>query len=159
MRFEHVNSYPGDVAQVSAMLWSSDFRERVCSYIRAVEHSVEVTRTETTAEVRVDQTQVPRKIPSIAQKLVGDTVEIVQRESWSSPEAATFDMEIPGKPGHLRGTIALRPGPTGIDEVFTGEVKVHVPLVGGKLEKFVAELLGKALAAEGRVGVEWLSGD
>lgn len=157
MRFQHTNTYPGTAAEVLAMLVDPDFREQVCEYIHATEYAVALEATDgTTTVVEVSQTQVPRKIPSIAQKFVGDTVEIVQRETWTSPDSATFDMEIPGKPGHLRGTIALRERGGECDEVFSGEVKVHIPLVGGKLEGFVSELLGKALAAEGRVGVSWL---
>jgi len=159
MRFEHVNTYPATAAEVLEMLGDADFRERVCEYIHATEYSVEVTGTGTGTEptvVEVSQTQVARKIPSIAQKFVGDTVQIVQRETWTSVDAATFDMVIPGKPGQLRGTISLRERDGQCDEVFAGEVKVQVPLVGGKLESFVSDLLKKMLAAEGRVGVSWL---
>lgn len=158
MRFEHTNTYDSPVEEVRAMLLDAGFREEVCTYIRAVEHDVTVDDTTPgTTTVRVKQTQVPRKIPSFAQKLVGDTVEIVQEETWTAPDAAGFAMEIPGKPGHLRGQISLRPTATGCDEVFSGDLKVNIPLVGGKLEGVIGDLLKKALTAEGHVGREWLS--
>jgi hypothetical protein len=41
--------------------------------------------------------------------------------------------------------------------VFTGEVKVKVPLVAGRLESLIQDVLARALRREGRVGVRWLS--
>ncbi len=162
MRFEHTNSYAGSPEQVFAMLTDTAFREEVCTFIRSTDHAVGVsTDGAHAAVVVVEQTQVPRKLPAVAQKFVGDTVQIVQREQWGDPTSAAFSMEIPGKPGHLRGEIVLRPatvdGAPGTDQVFTGEVKVSIPLVGGKLEGLIGELLRKALAAEGKVGADWLS--
>ena len=37
------------------------------------------------------------------------------------------------------------------------DVTVRLPLVGGKLEGLVADMLRKALDAEHRTGVEWLA--
>ena len=34
---------------------------------------------------------------------------------------------------------------------------VRLPLVGGKIEGLVADMLGKALDTEHRTGVEWLA--
>ena len=157
MRFRHVNSYDATPAQVHAMLTTSAFREEVCSYQRALEHSVEISEAGGTTTVVITQTQAMDGAPAAARKLVGSSVKIVQREGWHAPDHADFAMEIPGKPGHLRGSVELvDKGDGSCEEVFTGEVKVNVPLVGGKLEGFVADILTRALRREGRVGVTWL---
>lgn len=157
MRFEHVNTYSASPAEVLAMLHSPEFREQVAVYQRALEHSVEVTPSGETTTVVVVQSQSMEGAPSAARKVVGSSVQIVQREVWRDGTTADFAMEIPGKPGHLRGGIRLRDNGDGTcDEVFTGEVKVHVPLIGGKLEGFVTDILTRALRREGRVGVTWL---
>ena len=39
------------------------------------------------------------------------------------------------------------------------DVRVAVPLVGGKLEDLVAGLLKDAFRAENKVGVKWLAGE
>ena len=36
---------------------------------------------------------------------------------------------------------------------------MNIPLVGGKIEGLIADLLSKALRAEHQVGVDWLAGD
>ncbi len=163
MRFRHVNSYAASPAEVRRMLTTPEFREEVCTYQRALEHSVEIHPEGDTTSVVITQRQAMDGAPAAARKVVGNSVQIVQREMWSGPHGgdgaptADFAMEIPGKPGHLKGTITLvDTGSGGCDEVFTGEVKVNVPLLGGKLEGSVADILTRALRREGRVGVTWL---
>ncbi len=157
MRFRHVNSYAATPAAVHTMLTTPAFREEVSTYQRALDHSVDVTEAGGTTTVVITQTQAMEGAPAAARKLVGSTVQIVQREGWRSPDRADFAMEIPGKPGHLRGSIELVDNGDGsCDEVFSGEVKVNVPLIGGKLEGFIADILTRALRREGRVGVTWL---
>ena len=158
MKFEHVNSYSASPADVLEMLTTEEFRERVCEYQRALEHSVEITGSGVGAVVVITQTQSMEGAPGVAKKLTGDAVRIVQREDWGTPEAADFSMEIPGKPGHLRGRVELRDNGDGTcDELFTGEVKVSIPLVGGKLEGLIGDILRRALVREGRVGATWLT--
>jgi hypothetical protein len=157
VRFRHVNSYSATPVEVHAMLTTSAFREEVCSYQRALEHSVAISEDGATTTVVITQTQAMEGAPAAARKLVGGSVQIVQREVWHGPDRADFSMEIPGKPGHLRGSVELVDNGDGsCDELFTGEVKVNVPLIGGKLEGFVADILTRALRREGRVGVTWL---
>ena len=98
-------------------------------------------------------------IPSFAKKIVGDEIEILQREEWSSSTDATLDVSIPHKPGHLKGTITLRENGSGTVETVDAEIKVHIPMLGGKLEKLISDLLSSALRSEHRVGKAWLAGD
>lgn len=157
MRFQHTNTYSGSTAEVHAMLVDPAFREQVCETIHSLECAVEVVETVSGVTLEVRQTQEARRIPSFAKKLIGDHVEIVQREQWTGVDEGTFEMGIPGKPGHLRGTVSLEERDGACVQVFDGELEVRVPLVGGKLEGLVSDLLRKALAAEERVGKEWLS--
>ena len=159
MRLEHVNSYAASPDAVHAMLTTAAFREEVCAYQRALEHSVEIVEEGGATRVVVTQSQAMEGAPAAARKLVGSSVQIVQRETWTSSSEAEFAMEIPGKPGHLRGTITLVDNGDGTcDERFTGELKVNVPLIGGKLEGVIADILTRGLRREGRVGVTWLAG-
>lgn len=156
MRFRHVNAYPGTVEQVHDMLLDPGFREQVCLAIRAVEHDVHVDRDSMPAQVRISQTQAVRKIPVMAQRFVGDTVEIVQTESWTSTDTARIELQVPGKPGRLRGAIRLQEEAGRVRQEIDGELTVDVPLVGGRLEGLVAQLFTKALTAEQQVGISRL---
>jgi hypothetical protein len=159
MKFHHELTYDAPVAEVYAMLSESSFRERVCDAMRTTRYDVSIKSQGEGMEVTVDQTQPAHGIPSFAKKFVGDEIQIVQDERWSNPQQATLELAIPGKPGHLKGGITLAENGSGTVETVTGEVKVNIPLVGGKLEGLVAQLLVDALDTEQRVGRAWLAGD
>jgi hypothetical protein len=158
MRFEHVNRYAAAADTVLTMLTSAEFREQVCVRQHALDHDVDVKGSGPGAVVVIARTQSLDGAPGVATKMVGDTVRIVQREEWRTATEADFAMEIPGKPGRLDGGIVLRDNGDGTTEqVYSGEVKVHVPLVGKKLEQLISSILERALVREGQVGASWLA--
>ena len=67
-------------------------------------------------------------------------------------------IEAPGKPTNIAGTIALEPSGAGTTEVVELEIKVKVPLIGGKLESLMADLVTKGMDKERTAGVAWLAG-
>jgi hypothetical protein len=159
MTFTHRLTYDAPPAEVAAMLADPDFRDRVCRALHVLRHDVRVDGSGAGMRVSIDQTQPAQGIPSFAKKFVGDQIRIVQQESWSSLSAADFSVEIPGKPGHIRGTIALDGDDTHTVESVTGAVKVAIPLVGGRLEGLIGDLLVSALRTEEKVGRRWLAGE
>lgn len=155
--------YEASPDDVFEMLCDQAFREEVCRAMGSVRYDVSVSRSGDTATVRNDRV-MKADLPDVARKVVGDTIEMVQTEDWKGRETdgartADFRVEIPGKPGSIRGTVTLSPTATGTREVIAGEVKVSIPLVGRKLEAEVAKGLKEALKVEGRVGARWLAGD
>lgn len=157
MRFEHTLRYDAAPDAVFAMLGEAVFREQVCEAQHVSECTATVDGVDDTMSVMVDQKRPSEGIPSFAQKFVGDTIHIRQREEWSSATDATLEVTIPGKPGHMKGTITLRPDGDGTVETVSGDLKVGIPLVGGKIEVLIAELFEHALQAEHRVGSAWLA--
>jgi len=157
-RIDHDITYDGATPeQVYAMLATPEFRERVCEYQRYPKRFVTITPNGTGMTVKVDQYRPADEVPSFAKKLVGDEINIVQDEVWTSPTSASLEVTIPGKPGEMKGSIAIAPSPTGTVETVKVEVKVNIPLIGGKIESFIAEILVRALRAETKVGRQWLS--
>jgi hypothetical protein len=157
-RFEHVNRYAATPEQVRAMLLDPAFRERVCQAQKSADHRVELREERDVTVVEVHRTQSMAGAPAAATKVVGSTIRLVQRERWTGPDSAELEMEIPGKPGHLRGAVRLRATAGGCEQHVTGEAKVSIPLVGDKLEQLVTQLLTKALVREAEVGQAWLVG-
>ena len=157
MKFEHTLRYDASPAEVFAMLGDAVFRERVCEAQHVSEATVEIDGVDDTMTVSIDQRRPADGIPSFAKKFVGDTIHIAQREEWSSATDAVLDVTIPGKPGHMKGAITLRPDGDGTIETVSGELKVHIPIVGGKIEGLVIELFEHALEAEQRIGKTWLA--
>lgn len=159
MDFRHEIRYDATPGDVYAMLADPAFREKVCAAQRAHDAAVDIRPNGGGMTVVVDQKRPSDGIPHFAKKIVGEEIHIRQTEAWADVSAAALDVAIPGKPGHLKGSVTLKPGGTGCIETVTGEIKVHVPLVGGKLEHMIGEILESALRAEERVGRAWLAGD
>ncbi len=159
MKFSFELSYDASPDEVHAMLADPAFREKVCEKGHAIEHDVAVTGEGEDLTVVIGQTLPADNIPSFAKKVVGDRIRIVQTETWSGSQEAGLDVAMPGKPGQVTGSIQLASNGGGTTETVTGDVKVSVPLVGGKLEKLIADLLGSALRNEQRVGRAWLAGE
>ncbi len=61
-------------------------------------------------------------------------------------------------PGEIRGRSRIAAAGSGSALVVTAQVKVSIPLIGGKLEKVVAEQVEKLLAAEAEYAEKWLAG-
>ncbi|HSE08715.1 MAG TPA: DUF2505 domain-containing protein [Nocardioidaceae bacterium] len=157
MKFEKTLRYDASPAEVFAMLGERAFREQVCEAQHVTGCTVEIDGTDETMSVSVDQHRPSEGIPSFAKKFVGDSIHIAQREDWTSPTDAKLDVTIPGKPGHMKGTVTLRPDGDGTVETVSGELKVSIPIVGAKIEKLIIELFEHALDAEQRTGKAWLA--
>jgi len=146
-------TYDASIEEVWQMLTDPAFRERVLERMKVVRGSVVVED----GVVTLDQVQSASGLPSFATKLVGDEIRIVQVETWRSPEHADIEVTIPGKPGEMSGTATLTESGGRTTQRVDLEVTVRLPLVGGKIEGLVGDLLLKALDAEHRTGVEWLA--
>ena len=143
--------------QVHAMLADPAFRREVCERQGVLRNDVAIEESAGGMSVKVDQIQTAQGIPSFAKKFVGEEINIVQTEDWTSPEKGNISVEIPGKPGEMTGTAHLTQDPDGTTETVNFSIKVNIPLVGGKIEGLIAGLLSKALRAEHQVGVDYLS--
>ena len=156
--FSHELRYDGATPeQVYAMLADPAFREQVCEYQRYQRHTVTITQQGDGMSVFVDQHRPADEVPSFARKVVGDEINIQQREEWSSPSDASLEVAIPGKPGQMKGTVHLAGDAGGTIETVAVDVKVSIPLIGGKVEGLIADMLVKALRAENKVGQRWLA--
>jgi uncharacterized protein YndB with AHSA1/START domain len=151
-------TYDAPLTDVAEMLMEPAFREQVCAAQGALRTDVSVTEEGGGRQVVVDQVQAADGIPSFAQKFVGDEINLVQTEQWGDAESGTVEVVIPGKPGQMRGTITLTEAGGTTTELVEMEIKVGIPLVGGKVEGLIADLLRKALKAENAVGRTYLAG-
>jgi hypothetical protein len=149
-------TYDAPMATVIAMLADPAFRERVCDAQHATSRTVSISGIPGTVDIGF--TQATEGVPSFAKKFVGNTVSVSQHETWSTPNAATIDMDAGVPIADIKGSLALDDRGTQTSETVTLQVTVKVPLVGGKLEALVADMLRKALAKEYEVGKAYLAG-
>ncbi len=155
-RLQHELTYEAPVDAVQAMLADPAFREEVCEAMGVTRVDVTISEIDGATSVRIDQWQPTEGMPGFAKKIVGDQTNIVQEEVWTGTEA-DVTVTIPGKPGAMTGTATLAESGGVTTETVDLTVKVNIPLVGGKVEGLISELLRKALRTENEVGRAWLS--
>jgi hypothetical protein len=156
-RLTHELTYDAPMVDVAEMLADTSFREEVCEFQGVKRAMVSIDSDDNGMEVTIDQVQAAHGIPSFAQKFVGDEINIVQQEYWSSPTEGDITVTIPGKPGEMSGTARLSESGGVTTEKVDLTVKVNIPLVGGRIEGLIADLLLKALKAENKVGRDYLT--
>ncbi len=145
--------------RITQLVTDPAFREAVADYQRTVRNAVSVEDIGGgTRQVVVELVHGTERVPSFARKFVGNEIAIVQQENWNDG-AAEILVEIPGKPGDVKGKARI--DQRGDDTVETIEltVKVSIPLVGSKIEELIGGFLVKAFNAEHKVGVKWLAGE
>lgn len=105
---------------------------------------------------------LPDGIPGFLEKLLPAGGRALQTESWGPSEGGarrgTWTGHIPGAPATVGGTMSLEPSGTGTRYSIKGEAKVSVPLIGGKAESFVVDMIGKLTAKEAELLGELVRG-
>ncbi|KQY56462.1 MULTISPECIES: DUF2505 domain-containing protein [unclassified Nocardioides] len=155
MKIQHSVRYDAPVGEVYAMLTDPAFRERASQ-------AQEVISLDVTVEgesVNIDMVQPNTDIPSFARKFAGETSHAIQAEQWSQGTTAEFSVTIPGKPGSITGTRRLVADGDATLDTFDGEATARIPLIGGKIEKLIADKLKDGWNTEHGVGVAWLEGN
>lgn len=141
------------------MLADPAFRARVCEAMDVADQDVRVEERGDGMSVRIDMLQRTQGLPGFARKIVGDRTRVIQSESWDDRSGADLELEIPGKPGHIRGRISLTGDGEHTVETFEGEARINIPLVGGRLEGLIEKLFVEGMDTEQGVGARWLAGD
>ncbi|MCU0295986.1 MAG: DUF2505 domain-containing protein [Candidatus Nanopelagicales bacterium] len=160
-QIDEVQTYDADPATVFAMLCDEEFIRYKSTQSGSLE--VDATVTEEEDGIRIHNRRVmPAKVPGFVKRFLGDTIPLDETQHWGEADedgarTAQFTVDFDGQPLSFGGTITLRPHGAGGTAVETsGPIKCSVPFVGGRIEKFAAEWIGKYLNKEQRVGAQWL---
>jgi hypothetical protein len=107
--------------------------------------------------------ELPDGVPGFLERFLPKDGRVVQHESWEAADASgvvrgTWWVEIPGAPAKVGGTGSLAPSGSGSVQLVEGTVKVSVPLIGGKAESFLVDVVQRLLATEDALLVKTLAG-
>ena len=100
--------------------------------------------------------ELPAGAPGFVQKLLPKDGRVLQTDEWAPADgdgtrSGTWKVEIAGTPARLGGTMRLEPASGGTAYVLEGSAKVQVPLVGGRVESYVADMAVRLAAKEGEL--------
>jgi hypothetical protein len=151
-RMHVTHHYDADVETVYRLISEPSFIERKYADQGATEITIESSEVDGAVH-NVIRRKMTIDLPGFAKKVMSPTNTVVQTEQWSVPDAngarvCAYTVEVQGGPSRIAGTVTLSAGSGGTDQDIAAEVKVSIPLVGGKLEKFAVESGSKALADE-----------
>jgi hypothetical protein len=135
------------VEELFAVLVSDDFVQRRAQRLR---DGATVVRREQRPDgglLLAVARQLPAGAPGFLARLLPDG-PVVQTDDWGPVDAdggrsGTWQVELPGAPARLGGTLRVEPVGRVTRYLREGEVKVSVPLVGGKAEHFIADMVVK----------------
>lgn len=153
MKVQYDKNLPAAPAAVFGVLTDEEFLRGYASS-GALSFDVDVHCADGVTTTRVSRTLPTAKMPAVARRFVGSTIEVVEIIAWSQVAAATWhgdaavDIAVSGRDARFRGRTSLEAAGTGARYSLTGEVVIKVPLVGGTVEKLAADALLKAVEAQ-----------
>jgi hypothetical protein len=160
-RFEHRAAFTAPAATVYATLVDRAFlEERLRALGGKGAAVVDHTGSGDEVGVKLRQGLDAEKLPGAVRAILKGDLVVERTERWSldgGTHVATGSATISGVPGEISSRTRVEPAGTGSALVVAAEVKVSIPLVGGKLEGVVAQQVGKLLAAESEFTAKWLA--
>lgn len=158
MKIRHELTYAASPSEVYQMRADPVFRAKVCEAMDTLSYDVDVDDASELV-VTIDMVQHTQGVPGFAKRVVGDETRVIQTERWPELHNGHIEVEIPGKPGHIRGTLSLADQGAGSVYVFDGEAKMGIPLIGGRLEGLIEKLFVAGMDTEQQVAAAWLEGN
>ncbi len=142
MKFSYSQQLDADLDTVMKMYTDPAYHEQLQSALGSMnvtqlDHSDDGDDFEITLGYSV-KSEVP--LPGFAKKILGETTDVEQTESWNrSSGRGRVAVRMKSLPGSLRCETSLEADGDSCRKVFDWTVEVKVPLVGGKIEKLIAD--------------------
>lgn len=158
--FRSVSPHPAD--EVYATMVDPDYLRARLEQIGGpgaalLEHSADVEGARYRLRLGLDA----KDLPSVVRSVLSGDVTIERDERWTRQDRGRYlgdvDVTIPGAPASATGAMRLRDLSDGSSELSVrADVRVSVPLIGGKIEGVVGEQVQRLLAAETAFTRAWL---
>ncbi|KMO82209.1 DUF2505 domain-containing protein [Mycolicibacterium chlorophenolicum] len=113
--------------------------------------------------VRTTQDLRQEMLPgAIGRLLPGDTA-ITRTESWrpatDGQVHGEFTIAARGVPSSGAGTMVLQPVPAGSRLRVRGSLEVRIPIMGGRIERYVADLIAREVPQMQQFTASWIAGE
>ncbi|HEX4654625.1 MAG TPA: DUF2505 domain-containing protein [Mycobacteriales bacterium] len=144
--------FDADVETVFALMSDRDFCARKYADAGATDVQIDSDQREDGPTV-VSRRKLTVDLPGFAKRVMQPTNTVVQTDKWGPADGqgrrvCRYKVEVQGVPSRIDGTVTLSPDGEGTRQDVEAEVKVSIPLLGGKLEKFAVDNGLKALEQE-----------
>ena len=96
--------------------------------------------------------ELPAGVPGFLERFLPRDGRVRQTDVWGpardGERHGTWTVDLPGAPAKLGGTMRLEPLAEGSRYTIEADVKVGVPVVGGKAESFIGDMVVKLAGKE-----------
>ena len=161
MKFHEIYEYDADVETVFAVFADPAFIEAKYEAIGSAGADVEKNDASAEGQHLVVRRVVAMNVPGFAKKVLKPENTIVQTEQWGTARAdgsreGTWEADAVGVPSTTGGTLRLEPTESGCAHHVIGEVKVNIPLIGGKIADFAGGQALDQVRAEAEFTKQWI---
>jgi len=144
-----------DVETVFAVLTGEDWADVKATHLGDGSRTVRREVTPDGGVTLVMSRELPAGVPGFLHRFLPSDGRVITTDVWGPSEGGarwgTWTADIPGAPAKLGGTMRIEPTPGGNRHTIDGEVKVSIPLIGGKTESFIAEQIVRLADTEAEV--------
>ncbi len=127
------------IDEVWALLCDPDFRVERSIALGELSSECDIEESGEQVTVKMNR-EVVRELPSVLAKVFNPQQSLVFTETWQ-PKGEGWEgkmtIEIKKQPVQLGATMSLMPTAAGCEYVVSHHCKAKIPLLGGKIEKFV----------------------
>lgn len=153
MSFTSSRHYDADVEEVFALFCDPDVVVR--RYQAQGDRDIEVVRCEADGDGWVIETRrtVEVDLPGFAAKALKPTNAMTQIDRWAAADGdgtrrGTYEVSVASAPVSTRGSMSLAPDGDGCRHRVEGEIKVKIPVLGGRIAKWSEGTARDTLEAE-----------
>jgi hypothetical protein len=156
-RIEHHTTSPHSAEKVfGAMVDETYLRDRLAAIGGKDAQLVTYSSTGEKTSYQLKQGVPAEHVPSAVKAALGGDLVIQRTETWAAG-AGTVEVAVNGVPGRLEGSFTILDNGSGAKVTLSGEVKVSIPFLGGKIEKLIAEQVAVLLDKESEFTSQWLA--
>jgi hypothetical protein len=140
MNFEELYRYGKDADTVMRMFadrayFEKKYAETTLAY-EVLEHELSDERFRIKCKLTMPSSA---PVPGFAKKILGETMNLVQEDIWDlKSRTGQLNIEMPGVPVKISAAMRLGQGAAGGENQVSWSINCKIPLIGGKLEKFIA---------------------
>jgi hypothetical protein len=156
-RIEHHTTSPHSAEKVfGAMVDETYLRDRLAEIGGKDAQLVTYSSTGEKTSYQLKQGVPAEHVPTAVKAALGGDLVIQRTETWAAG-AGTVEVTVNGVPGRLEGSFTVLDNGSGSKVTLSGEVKVSIPFLGGKIEKLIAEQVAVLLDKESEFTSQWLA--